>query len=38
MQDGNNELLSVELSELQGADFDLELLGFDEKELSQLFD
>lgn len=34
----DNELLSVELSELQGADFDLELLGFDEKELSQLFD
>lgn len=34
----DNELLSVELSELQGADFDLDLLGFDEKELSQLFD
>ena len=34
----DNELLSVELSELQGEDFDLELLGFDEKELSQLFD
>lgn len=34
----DNELLSVELTELQGADFDLELIGFDEKELSQLFD
>lgn len=34
----DNELLSVELIELQGADFDLDLLGFDEKELSQLFD
>lgn len=34
----DNELLSVELTELQGADFDLDLLGFDEKELSQLFD
>ena len=34
----DNELLSVELTELQGTDFDLELLGFDEKELSQLFD
>ena len=34
----DNELLSVELTELQVADFDLELLGFDEKELSQLFD
>lgn len=34
----DNELLSVQLTELQGADFDLDLLGFDEKELSQLFD
>ena len=34
----DNELLSVELTELRGADFDLDLLGFDEKELSQLFD
>lgn len=34
----DNELLSVELTELQGADFDLDLLGYDEKELSQLFD
>ena len=34
----DNELLSVELTELQGADFDLDILGFDEKELSQLFD
>ena len=35
---GWDELLSVELTELQGADFDLDLLGFDETELSQLFD
>lgn len=34
----DDKLLSVELTELQGADFDLDLLGFDEKELSQLFD
>lgn len=34
----DDELLSIELSELQGADFDLNLLGFDNKELSQLFD
>lgn len=34
----DDELLSIELSELQGADFDLNLLGFDDKELSQLFD
>ena len=34
----DNELLSVELTELQGADFDLDILGFDETELSQLFD
>lgn len=34
----DDELLSIELSELQGADFDLSLLGFDDKELSQLFD
>lgn len=34
----DNELLSIELSELQGLDFDLDILGFDDKELSQLFD
>lgn len=34
----DDELLSIELSELQGSDFDLNLLGFDDKELSQLFD
>ena len=34
----DNELLTIELSELQGADFDLDLLGFDDKELSKLFD
>lgn len=32
----DNELLSVELAELQGADFDLSLLGFDDKELDKL--
>lgn len=34
----DNELLSIELSELQGAEFDLALLGFDDAELSKLFD
>ena len=34
----DNELLAVELSELEGADFDLDLLGFDEAELSSIFD
>ncbi|PID82100.1 MAG: DNA methylase, partial [Clostridiales bacterium] len=34
----DNELLSIELSELEAADFDLDLLGFDEKELSKIFD
>jgi hypothetical protein len=29
-------MLAVELSELQGADFDLALLGFDDKELVKL--
>ncbi|GHU82167.1 methyltransferase [Clostridia bacterium] len=32
----DNDMLSVELSELQGADFDLALLGFDDKELEKL--
>lgn len=34
----DSELLAVELSELQGADFNLDLLGFDEAELSSIFD
>ncbi len=34
----DNEMLTVELAELQGADFDLSLTGFDGKELSKLFD
>lgn len=34
----DNELLTIELSELQGLDFDMGLLGFDDKELSKLFD
>ena len=34
----DNELLTIELSQLQGLDFDLDLLGFDDKELSKLFD
>lgn len=33
----DHELLSIELSELQGEDFDLDLLGFDEKELLDIF-
>ncbi len=32
----DEEMLAVELSELEGADFDLSLLGFDESELNQL--
>jgi len=34
----NLELLPIELSELQGLDFDLELLGFDQDELAKLLD
>ena len=34
----DSELLAVELSELEGADFNLDLLGFDEAELSNIFD
>lgn len=34
----DDELLAVELSELEGADFNLDLLGFDEAELSSIFD
>ncbi len=33
----DDELLAVELSDLQGEGFDLPLLGFDDKELSDLF-
>ncbi|SDN78160.1 site-specific DNA-methyltransferase [Acetanaerobacterium elongatum] len=32
----DSEMLSVELAELQGADFDISLLGFDEAELNKL--
>ncbi|GHV26991.1 methyltransferase [Clostridia bacterium] len=32
----DDEMLSVELADLQGADFDVTLLGFDEKELRKL--
>jgi ParB-like chromosome segregation protein Spo0J len=38
LADWNYDLLSQELTELQGMDFDLELLGFPEEELSQLLD
>lgn len=34
----DDELLRIELEELQGLDFDLALTGFDDKELSDLFD
>lgn len=34
----DNEMLAVEISELEGENFDISLLGFDEKELSSLFD
>lgn len=34
----DDELLGVELSELIGENFDLNLLGFDDKELSKIFD
>lgn len=34
----DSELLAVELSELEGTDFNLDLLGFDEAELSSIFD
>lgn len=33
----DNELLSIEMEELQNAGFDLDLTGFDEKEISDLF-
>ncbi len=34
----DNELLSIELTELEGSDFDLDLLGFSGEELSKIFD
>ena len=34
----DDEMLAIELSELQGADFELELLGFDESELASIFE
>lgn len=33
----DNEMLAVELSELQGVDFDVSLTGFDETEIAELF-
>ena len=33
----DNEMLAVELSELQGSDFDISLTGFDETEIAELF-
>ena len=32
----DDEMLSIELSDLQGADFDLDLLGFDASEIDKL--
>lgn len=34
----DEDILAIELSELQGADFDLDLLGFDESELVNIFE
>lgn len=34
----DEDILAIELSELQGADFDLDLLGFDESELAGIFE
>ena len=34
----DNGLLAIEIDELKGQDFDIGLLGFDEKELSEIFD
>ncbi|XVG96403.1 site-specific DNA-methyltransferase [Eubacteriales bacterium KG125] len=34
----DEDMLAIELSELQGADFDLDLLGFDESELAGIFE
>jgi ParB-like chromosome segregation protein Spo0J len=38
LSEWNYELLPIELKDLQAADFDLSLLGFDEKELAKLLD
>ena len=38
LSDWNYELLTVELSELQGSGFELDLLGFDQDELAKLLD
>ena len=34
----DEDMLAIEISELQGADFDLDLLGFDESELVSIFE
>lgn len=34
----DEDILAIELSELQGADFDLDLLGFDKSELASIFE
>lgn len=34
----DEDILVIELSELQGADFDLDILGFDESELASIFE
>ena len=34
----DEDILAIELSELQGTDFDLDLLGFDESELDSIFE
>lgn len=34
----DEDMLAIELSELQGVDFDLDLLGFDESELASIFE
>ncbi len=34
----DEDILAIELSELQGVDFDLDLLGFDESELASIFE
>ena len=38
LADWNYELLPIELSELQGMNFDLDLLGFSQDELAKIFD
>ena len=34
----DNEMLKVEIEDLKGLDFDIDILGFDEKELNSLFE